>query len=491
MQLLHIIFYNITNKVKRIKAMPDPKLSSLPDTIIPIQAKENHKKPEFDAKSPDDNMTASSVFEWGQSFLSNQVESSNKAELGASSAELSHFGLQNSEHVIRFLKTPEGKAVRTEIVNRIIEEQHIKEEQQAQAIEHSHLMHRVKVFLILLLVADETKAADIIKELTAQQNEKSLKEAEKAIKDGAAISSKNDLEKTISNYDTAISDVDNKIQNNHVEKQQLEAAADKLKVQEQDIANKYAKFNEGLDELEKEASSLDSMSKEALQQKIKELDQDINDKQTTIMMDDNITDNARKILQNENNQSIAKLGAYKDLLAVKEGTKYYATADGKQVTSIAEADYILPSTQKIVVEGEKTYLLKQGQTLENMTSEDKENAANAFEKAKPELQSVKGLVNSNKTMEDEAHKERVQMNTILLAENKVDSIKLQQLRNGLEIRKAEMVNRLNNLDSPALNKMPDQKNESHPFDNLQKKSKDNQLKEPESKEEHSDKIQLQ
>lgn len=456
-------------------------LSKLADTKT-VEPKPLSQSFALSGSQQKEKLETSTIVQWANNMMSIPNESITKGiEPENTSLMLSRFGLKNAEDVIRFLKSPAGETVRTELIEHLVKEEEIKEEQKFQDIEHSYLMQRIRIFLILLIVAEETKAADFIKELTTQQNEKSLKDSEKIIKDNAASSSdearRKEFAKTIEHYNQAISGVDKKIQENQLEEQKLQAKTEQLKEQGQQIKNKYAEFNKGLDELGQESEDLDKMSKQDLEQKIKKLQENL-DIQSAQMIEEP-DDKKRMELKDQYNTNVMKLGEYRDRLDIKNGNKYYVDANGETVDSAEKAEYLLPKEQKIVVENGTTFLLKQGESLENMSAEDKEKAHQNFERSKPQFQIVKKLVESNKNIEDNIYKGEVDKHSHLVDNNKKELLQLQQLAKSLLSGKTKVEDAMKQLDPAhasskqqiAVSKMNDTKPHSDPFDELEKYNK--------------------
>jgi NACalpha-BTF3-like transcription factor len=95
-----------------------------------------------------------------------------------------------------------------------------------------------------------------------------------------------------------------------------------------------------------------------------------------------------------------------DMLAVLKNEKVLYTESGEKALTFDQADYILGADQVIVKRNDKLYLIKKGQSFDDMSIEEQERAANNYKStSKEEIMGIKKLINQyNKQEIDEASK---------------------------------------------------------------------------------------
>lgn len=100
--------------------------------------------------------------------------------------------------------------------------------------------------------------------------------------------------------------------------------------------------------------------------------------------------------------------ALNDLLSVLNGEKQLYDEDGQTTDSFKEAVFVLRPDLKIVKDSYGTeHLIGIHQTLDSLSIEDKAEAQKKFTKLKPDISSVKHLVQHNYHLEKQFHNQRV------------------------------------------------------------------------------------
>lgn len=450
-------------------------------------------------------VTALSLIDWAKSILNKKNEwviATDKHE--KTSADLSKFGLQTPDDVIRFLQTPAGETVRTEILEHIAQEESLKDELQAKAIEHQLFMHRLKAFFLMLFIEHKTHAADYIKDLIAQQNEKTIRNEKKAIQENASLSKinehyKKELSEILSNYDQLIKKVNHDIQQNTIERKSLLTTAEQLKIEGQQLENKYTQYIHSLHSLEHSSDMKQLMSIEQVQnqihdltkkltshaEKISELSTTNEHEQSNLLKTEhetmthelahlqgqheqiltNIQNKIAELTQSmlpqieqinqlslsndekklrelveKNNAINLQIAELHDMHAVYKGHKCLFNAKGICVNSFNEANFIVPKEHQIVEENGKYYLLKPSQTWKDVKENPqlKEEAQHQFERKKHEFMRVKKVVQHNHDIEKTLHHEKVNVNQKQLLINQEQQLTLQNQNNLLQSSKASV-----------------------------------------------------
>ncbi|MCL5272701.1 MAG: hypothetical protein M1486_05290, partial [Gammaproteobacteria bacterium] len=90
---------------------------------------------------------------------------------------LGRFGLKTPEDVKKFLHSPAGEAVISEMGAKLSLDKAIQEEQQLEQREHRLLMSKIKAILFLWYLESKSHASSKVKEAIMQQNEKAIENA--------------------------------------------------------------------------------------------------------------------------------------------------------------------------------------------------------------------------------------------------------------------------------------------------------------------------
>ncbi|MFA5959437.1 MAG: hypothetical protein WC785_02880 [Tatlockia sp.] len=202
--------------------------------------------------------------------------------------------------------------------------------------------------------------------------------------------------------------LENKLAEAHLLEEDIQA----LELEESQRGTRYQLFANQLEALKKTVDLIDAA--ESKTQKMAITQREMHDKSLEIKQ---LTDTIDALLlnpkqedarQEEARQRIQELNGLnlycaglEDILAQGNGEKQFYNAAGTSMHSYNEADYILSSQKELLVDANgQYYLVQSGQTLNTLTAEDKANARQQFEEAKPEIASLKVLVKSNRDAEN-------------------------------------------------------------------------------------------
>ncbi len=372
-------------------------------------------------------LTASYLEQWfarAESSLHRGKNPLSSQEIDASTPSLatqclSHFGLQSPLDVVKFLKSPEGKTIITLIGKELAEIAAIEEHAQQDLLEHQRLQKRRLAFLLLgLIYRREARVAELNEE-AVHAIEKRSKNAEKeAMRRREATASSgtpamldyNTLKRGLAALTEAVNAIEGLLNN---KLQQVDALGKALTDVEQAIqltTIKYTRYGQSLDTAYQEIAQFADapvLSIETIQQRIdalaKQHEKDYED--IAQLVDNEKINEARELITISAARNL-HVGALHDMLSVITGKKLLFTLGGIPTTNFDEAHFILPKTKKLVLDGGKYYLLKADQNFADLSTDDKEDCERAYLHYRPEMMSVKQLVEHNKKLEQKEHSEQ-------------------------------------------------------------------------------------
>ncbi len=394
---------------------------------------------------------------------SNSTE--NSAELALQA--LGRFGLQTTLDVIIFLESPEGEEILALIEEELAEiaaiEQHVHQEQ----LEHQLHKHLLFAFFVLGMLHKHEAHAH-------RRLESELAAAEKKLHEHAQASSQYPAEVRSEQddyaYTNATDEIEKRLHSKHHESKQLEQLLAALKPQHQATEAKYALFHQHLDEAVKALASDFSQTQatptdqdqsiavaKKIDEKLRVLEDQIRDNVDKIdkMLLENRDDEARALMH-VNNAKNLQIAALKEMLVVatSNGDKVIYNDKFEPAKSFEDAAFVLSKGIRIAEENGKRYLLRDGQTMDTLTPEEKAEAEKQYKQLKPtEIMSVKQLVKHNHHLENtkynslSAQSEQMQQDIISLT-NHLAAI--QETRR----TKAELALRPTSSSAPSLKMTP-------------------------------------
>lgn len=366
-------------------------------------------------------------------------------------AFLGRFGLQTADDVIKFLKSPAGETVLALVEEELAEIASIHEYLQLEEMSHElHKRYLVAFLLAALLYKRNAHAHELVDE-SLEIMQKKL-HGEKGSHEEASSIAENS-----SAYETAAEEIDKAIKQTEAKLHATLAASEKLERrlaenQPHAIESKFKTIHEHIDNVHKEFAHLIHLALTPLSPTKSDLSTQIQDKiaqLTTKLAEDSNTveqkliagdmHEARTIMTISNARNV-QIAALHEMASVLAGESVLFDANLKPTTSFTDAALVLKAGTKVVEENGKRYLLREGQSLADLNSEDKTQAENQYNKLKPaELKAVKNLVNHNHTLEKDTaeglvkESEKMQQ-TILSLANQLSTLQAAQSTNQAVLR---------------------------------------------------------
>ncbi|KTD64869.1 hypothetical protein [Legionella spiritensis] len=226
-----------------------------------------------------------------------------------------------------------------------------------------------------------------------------------------------------------------------------------------DVEKKISRLQERAAFLKERQSSYSPKERRQLiESRLKQLEEQLDKQVTEIdsLIEQGRDEEAMKRLHEHNGLHIQAAGL-KDMLDVvkdpeEKGKKILFNSEGKQVHSFKDADFIVANDKKIVKgEDGKFYLLGASQDINSMEQEDRLKAQKEFEKVRPEISSLKNLVQRNKTLEKTFHTERMQTITGQSDNLQKEILDLSNQLTQLQAAQASVANKISQLDNPSAN----------------------------------------
>lgn len=346
-----------------------------------------------------------------------------------SDAKNERLGLQHALDVIHFLKSHAGKSVLGKIEVQLAEIAALEEEQHFQLRERELRRHRIMSFLLSALLLKRAKKAHALNASIQQQIDLILrKAAEKATlesltKHESHLAPHNDLwDDTLQTYGQAAETLNKHLNDKISEAQQLNTLIASLDHQEKQMIERYnahdlhlVAINEDLelalinDVSNAQLLPLFNNKVEQAHFKITELRQKLSENQKQIgsllSADHHDPEQLRAHINLGNNLNL-QAGWLKDIISVFEGKSSLYTEQGELAKSFAEAMFITPSDKKIVKDGDKYYLIRVNQNINEMSLEEKMQGEHAYSRNRASLMSVASLAKHNRGLEKENFHEK-------------------------------------------------------------------------------------
>ncbi|WP_028389581.1 hypothetical protein [Legionella fairfieldensis] len=349
---------------------------------------------------------------------SSSIKEKNVTPYHTTTQILGQHGLKNEGDVIAFLKSPSGATTKKLIHDLLEQLTALKLEQNQQAYDKETRRHRFLASLLLAALYRKKEHVKKLNEAARQQVDDMLKRGKLAASQEINPASEfyqikiNNLSTICTSYDLSMqliqTDLAEKIKESEALKNELNA----LEKESEQIDKRYKAFSTHLQKLAGHYMLLENQFSDS--EKINQIEENIMtltrlidpqlDEIDTLIMNNRDEEAAELMLEiNGYNLQIAGLN---DMLAVIKANKLAYNADGQQVNSFKDADFILSKEQKIVKENGHYYLLRPGQDFSAMDAEEKIKAQQHFEQRKPEISSIKQLLAHNQSLEMNACNEK-------------------------------------------------------------------------------------
>ncbi|RUR27980.1 hypothetical protein [Legionella qingyii] len=351
----------------------------------------------------------------------------NQADPNPSTIDLSQFGLHNPEDIKIFLLSPAGETVTHEIGTELALERAIEEERQLQIQEEITMQERRRGFLFHWLLAEEAEAKKAQNELIEMQQEKMLKPNQPTAQKKTTPETNDALKDTLEHYDSSIRSFQKQQENLKAEEQALTHELSMLEDESIAIDEKHKTYNNVLNAYDKSAPTFEN-DPEMLDREISSLERQI-DRMTQSVFDELDKGNekeARKILNQQNALNL-QLASLKDIKSKVGNEKVFFDAElNSEGITYDKALFALPKDQAqgLVKHDGKYFLLDKGENWEDVKNDSSklENAQARFEKAKPEIMSVKNVVQHVKKQEVELNTTRQEETRSKIAVNKAEQL---------------------------------------------------------------------
>ncbi|HHT0593848.1 TPA: coiled coil protein [Legionella anisa] len=382
-----------------------------------------------------------------------------RADPNPSTIDLSQFGLHNPEDIKIFLLSPAGETVTHELGAEKALERAIEEERQLQIQEEITMQERRRGILFHWLLAEEAEAQKAQNELIEMQQEKILKPNEQTPQKKAAPEENKALKDTLERYDSSIKQFQKQQANLKAEEKALTEELSKLEDESIAIDEKHKTYSNVLNAYDKSAPTFEK-NPDMLDREISSLERQI-DRMSQHVFDELDKGNekeARKIL-NEQNALNLQLASLKDIKSKLGNEKVFFDADlNSEGVTYDKALFALPKeqAQSLVKHDGKYYLLNKGEKWDDVKNDPGklEEAQARFEKAKPEIMSVKNVVQHVKKQEVELNTTRKEETHSKIAVNKAEQLMVNNQITSMQAARTNAQLALTN--APALTMHPPQ-----------------------------------
>lgn len=358
-----------------------------------------------------------------------------------STINLGREGLKNASQVKKFLLSPAGKDVIAELGAQMALQRNINLQNQQDRMEHELFKRRLMAALFLWYLSKKSHAAEKVKEIIREYNEKAIKNAEKASKPSqqstpSTSQADKEIQKMLDEYEQAIK----RAQENIKKGEELEKKLDKLERQGKDLEDKYKTYEENLEGFEKLLTDSEELSLSEINEKMKAFSKD-SEKLTQLMEKHKGDEKTVQSLQREHHDIKAKLANLQVLHDAHTGKKSYVNEKGNPVSSLKDAHLAINKDQEVVEHKGQFYLLQKGQwdAIKNDPAA-LEKAQKDYSQSKHDLATIKMEALIHK-LSLEMEKQLETINDLIMStdpkENE-EATKLLHKHNGLNLKLANL-----------------------------------------------------
>lgn len=364
------------------------------------------------------------------------------------SINLGVFGFRNPDDLKKFLLTPAGETVKTEISTQIAQNEAIQEREKAAQLEQLAMDHRLKAALFLWLLEKESHAKGLLHELIEEQNDRVLGRGLHA-KEPALLQAKTneDLKQSASHYDQVLSAYQGDLTELSAKEKALDNEYSRIVEQKTMLQTKHKVYTDSMKDFEKSSDKYEEMDKQQLEKEIKSLEQSIelqSDEISKILANKEIPDEEKEAtvrsLLHKQNATNLQLASLYDLRDIQDKKKFFLNAegmptntDGTAVKAKDAAFIVGDQNDRIVEKNGKHYLLKAGEDLDSMPPQDLEKAQFKAEEAR----SVKKTMEVSLQRESEFHDKRLGEVDDKKAVNKQQQLELENQIKQVQASKAK------------------------------------------------------
>lgn len=310
---------------------------------------------------------------------------------------ISRFGFKNPGDLKVFLLSPAGQTLKANLNAQLALENAIQKQQQFQRQEEIKKHAFLKINLMLWLIGKQTLAESKSRfdELNAQPVNQT--------KTSSSANNDKQLQQDFARYDSAIGQFEEEYSRLVTNEETLSNRLSSLEQQQTALETKYEFYNESLASFEQLSAEHESLSSDNLDNLIKSMEDKIStqtEEITELLDSGNLADeeNARQLLTEQNALNMQLASLY-DLRSAQKGDKVFFNAQGEQVTSQKDAQFVVSKGLKVVEKDGKHYLLKSDQNIDQLSNEEQIKAQSDFKNTHHELMSVKKAVKHTHELE--------------------------------------------------------------------------------------------
>lgn len=316
------------------------------------------------------------------------------------------FGLKTPLEMKMYLSSPAGEAMLESILEEIIALEEMQEAEREEYLAKELNHHRMLLFIVLSMLASRHAHADALRELIQQQLEDRLKHHQPTSFPSSASQT---IDTAISTYQQSAIVLHQNLADKLTESETLETDWLAFESQTQALQARHQTLDNQLLALEDYwQTPLDPTGADQMNQQLDALTERMDTRQQTIqeLLQAGHDEEAMSMLHEYNGMLLQAQG-WHEIQGVMSGDKHLFSSDGERVSTFSEAEFIVPSEQKIVKGADgQHYLIGADQTLNQMEQKDREKAHQTFEEARPTLTTIKTIVEDNKTKELALHEQR-------------------------------------------------------------------------------------
>ncbi|WP_133127125.1 hypothetical protein [Legionella nagasakiensis] len=392
----------------------------------------------------------------------------------------SQYGFKNPEQLVAFLKSPAGETTKEVIGAQIAETIALQQELQQQLRDEEIRRHRLMAFLLLYFLSKRDAKAQELKERIQEEIDKLLQE-ERTIEKASTASPT----PTAADYEARLAPYRAQLANSLKELETLDEEMNVLEAKTEQIVSKYLNYATRVTSAEEEIHTLlNGRDLHALKDEEKpslhaDIDRQIaaftqkmetNALQIQRLVDESMHDGfveqrhideglvekeflGRPLLEaarakiEESTADNLHIAALKDLKSVLNGEKVFCARDGELVSSVDKAELVLPKDmaedlrkkkEQLVEHEGKFYLIKQGQDIRDLSTDEKQTAHEACKRLRPEERvTVKHLIQHNSRLE---HQENNRHKDVVLQKQQLQVQKVMEFANAVAKIQAERAN---------------------------------------------------
>ncbi len=319
---------------------------------------------------------------------------------------LGRFGLRNAHEVMLFLKTPIGKAISAMMKEQILDLEAIGtlERLKQQKI---RLQRRLIISLLLEMIYEKKAHAkqlnleiqeDIDERLRSQKDEPKPIENPSSILINAQLSLYNEA------HEAAIEALDSSLAKRLTDCEALINDLSQLPEEESEIDSRYAGIDDYLSDTTFEHADLNA---DHLQISINKVELDISSyaKILSALLEEGNQTEAHKTLQLTHSLHL-KSEMLMRMKRAHQEERHFFNRHAMRVSSLSEADFMIPKDKTLALEGDKYYLYPRSKELSTLTPAQKNDAQLAYQHSIRDIMGMKMQVQLKRTQELALHQDK-------------------------------------------------------------------------------------